>query len=72
MNKANTFDRLKWTIDSTYGLYIKYYLFQYLICLIFNLENKKATREETPIFDGKTIQLHPMQIRSFIIKLIKT
>ncbi|CAF0757101.1 unnamed protein product [Adineta ricciae] len=28
-------------------------------------------REETPAFDGETIELYPMQIRSFVIKLEK-
>ncbi|CAF4915531.1 unnamed protein product, partial [Rotaria sp. Silwood1] len=51
MYKTGAFDRLKWTVDSTY--------------------EDKSEYNETPIFDGRTIHLYPMQIRSFIIKLTK-
>jgi hypothetical protein len=42
-----------------------------LVNIYFHLEDKKG-QEEIPAFDGYTIELYPMQIRSFIIKLKKS
>jgi hypothetical protein len=61
-------------MEIKFNIWFVIYVFIRIINLVniyFPIEDKKG-QEEIPAFDGYTIELYPMQIRSFIIKLKKS
>lgn len=73
MDKSTAFNRLKWTLNSPSGLdcfFEKFHFLFYNFYLFFK-DNSKGSNEN-PTFDGETIHLNPMQIRTFILKLTKS
>lgn len=69
MYKSELFNRLKWSLDSANGQE-NLSLSRENSSILSFVETLKG-QEETPAFDGQTIHLSPMQIRSFLVKLTK-